>query len=115
MSFKKNPGQVPGTRTIPAPPSAPGKKPLMHQKHFFGPVLPDSDYLPANHRACLPETLPQTDRSYTQQTLPLISSGYKTVMQSISPEALQHAVEAGEEVPLIGYRLEGNVLHIGDF
>ena len=107
MSFKKIPGHVPGTRTIPAPPAVPGKKPLLYQKHFFGPVLENSDYLPANHKHCLPETLPETDRIYTQLSLPLISSGYKTISQPVSPETLQKALEANEEVPRVGFRIEG--------
>ena len=107
MSFKKNPSHVPGTRTIPAPPQPPGRRPLRHQKHFFGPVIKDSDVIPTHHTHCLPDTLPQSDQPYTSQELPLLSSGYKTVEQPVPLEILQQAIDNQEEIPRIGFRLEG--------
>ena len=107
MSFKKNPSHVPGTRTIPAPPQPPGRRPLRHQKHFFGPVIKDSDVTPTHHTHCLPDTLPQSDQPYTSQELPLLSSGYKTVEQPVPLEILQQAIDNQEEIPRIGFRLEG--------
>lgn len=107
MSFKKIPGHVPGTRTIPAPPPVPGRRPLLCQKYFFGPVLADLDYLPANHKECVPTTLPETDRSYTHLTFPLISSGYKTVSRPTEVDVTQKVLESADEVPRVGFRIEG--------
>ncbi|XP_067946225.1 uncharacterized protein [Watersipora subatra] len=114
MTFKKIPGHVPGTRTIPAPPPLPGRKPLLHQKQFFGPVVGDTDESPTNHKHCIPETLPEMDRSYTHLALPLISSGYRTLTQPLSAEQLKRALIESDEVPHTNYRITGKKTDIGE-
>lgn len=71
MSLKKQPGQVPGTRTIPPPPEPPGRLVRMEAKEMFGPMVKDPGFTPGSHHQCLPDTLPHTDKvnshSLTQQ------------------------------------------------
>lgn len=105
MVPKKLPGKVPGTRSIPPLPAPPGRRPIVHQKTFFGAVVKDKS--PAGHALCQPETLPEMDLVYTSNSLPLLTSGYRSLDQPVTNEALLRALENNEEIKRIPFRLEG--------
>lgn len=107
MAPKKNPGKVPGTRTIPLPPQPPGRKQILHQSYYFGPIVNDSDYEPINHKSCLPSTLPETNMEYMHDSLPLVTSGYKSCDHPLPAELILRAIENNEEIPRIPYRIVG--------
>lgn len=105
MTLKKVPGQVPGTRTYPAPPDPPGRRPLMHQRYFFGPMILSSEEVADNRIV-----------EQTPQLLPALSFKHEHIPESSLPiDYLRISQDSSGEVPRIAFRLKGEkngLLHV---
>lgn len=103
MTLKKVPGQVPGTRTYPAPPEPPGRRPLLHQRYFFGPVVISTDEVAGTQ---------QMNQVSGHERLPVLPFKQQISDSPIPHELLHISVEGIEEVPKIAFRLEGEYVTI---